>query len=225
MIHKTAAALLFDLDETLISSIAATERVWGRWAAGHNLDVPVFLRTMHGRRAIELISALKLPGVDPRVDAAKIAAGELIDLDGIVQIAGARRFLQGLPSERWAIVTSAPRELAIARLAAADMPVPNILISAEDVRRGKPEPDGFLLAADRLGVPPKDCIVFEDAPAGIQAGEAAGATVVVVNALGSAHTRPAERPIVVNYDDVSVDVRSDSLVLHLPAPSVERNDH
>ena len=216
MTTRTAAAILFDLDGTLISSIAATERVWGRWAHRHGLDVPAFLRTMHGRRGVDLIRELALPGVDPQTAAAEILAGELGDLDGIVAIAGARAFLQGLPPDRWAVVTSAPRDLALARLAAADVPAPHILVSAEDTTRGKPAPDGFLIAASRLGVAAQDCLVFEDAPAGIQAGEAAGAAVVVVGALGSAPQEAGARAVLTHNDDVSGDVRPDGLTLRLP---------
>lgn len=220
MITRTAAALLFDLDGTLISSIAATERVWGRWATSHGLDVSAFLQTMHGRRAADLIAALQLPGVDPAFDAAEIAAGEMADLDGIVPIAGAHAFLDALPPDRWAIVTSAPRALALARLAAAGVPAPRVLISAEDCPRGKPAPDGYLLAAGKLGVSGQDCVVFEDAPAGIEAGEAAGAAVIVVDALGSAHTRAGARLAIKSYDEVSLDVRPDGLTLQIPAPRI-----
>jgi mannitol-1-/sugar-/sorbitol-6-phosphatase len=215
MIIRTAACL-FDLDGTLISSIAATERVWGRWAADHGLDVPAFLTTMHGRRAVDLIGALQIPGLDPAVESAKIASAELVDLDGVAPIAGARRFVDALPPERWAIVTSAPRELALARLATAGMPNPRVLVSAEESPRGKPAPDGFLLAASRLGVAIADCLVFEDAPAGIEAGEAAGAGVIVVDALGSAHTQPGTHPVLTSYDGAVVTVRPDGLELHLP---------
>lgn len=225
MTVKTAAALLFDLDGTLISSIAATERVWGRWAARHGLDVPSFLQTMHGRRAVELIGELRLPGIDPKREAAGIAAEELVDLDGVVPIAGVRSLLDALPPNRWAIVTSAPRDLAFARLASAGVPAPQILVGAEDTPRGKPEPDGFLLAAARLGVASRDCIVFEDAPAGIRAGEAAGATVIVVDALGSVHTQAGDRPAIASYEEVSVTVEADGLTLQFPVKQAPIPQH
>ncbi|RWF93497.1 MAG: HAD family hydrolase, partial [Mesorhizobium sp.] len=111
------------------------------------LDVASFLPTIHGKRAIETIAALKLPGVDPVVEADALLKAEAADLEGIVPIPGAVAFLKSLPPERWAIVTSAPRELALLRMAAAGIPVPAIIVSAEDVTRGKPAPDCFLLAA------------------------------------------------------------------------------
>ena len=188
------SALLFDLDGTLINSIAAAERVWAAWAARYGLDVAAFLPTIHGVRGVETIARLGLPGVDPVAEAQAILEGELADLEGVVAIDGAAAFLSALPEDRWAIVTSAPRALAQRRLAAAGLPTPAVLVAGEDVARGKPAPDGFLLGAARLGQPIADCLVFEDAPAGIQAAEAAGAAVLVVaathgHALDTGHPR------------------------------------
>lgn len=180
--QRSYAAVLFDMDGTLLSSIAATERVWSNWARRHGLDVETFLPTIHGMRAIETIRGLQLPGVDPTLEAEAVLRGELEDVDGIEAIPGASRFLHSLPVERWAIVTSAPRALALRRLEAAGLPTPPVLICAEDVSNGKPDPDCFLLAAQRLEVEIRDCLVFEDSPAGIKAAEAAGAAVMVVTA-------------------------------------------
>ncbi|MGH1569626.1 HAD-IA family hydrolase [Methylobacterium sp. P31] len=176
------AALLFDMDGTLISSIVSAERVWSRWAEAHGLDVAAFLPTIHGVRSEETIRRLDLPGIDPEAEAAAITRAEMEDVADITQIPGARTFLEALPRERWAIVTSAPRALAARRLEAAGMPAPATIVAAEDVVWGKPNPDCFRLAAERLGVAAGDCLVFEDAPAGIRAAEAAGATVIVVTA-------------------------------------------
>ncbi|RVA60928.1 HAD-IA family hydrolase, partial [Mesorhizobium sp. M7A.F.Ca.CA.004.09.1.2] len=173
------AAFLFDMDGTLINSIASAERVWSNWALRQGLDVAAFLPTIHGVRAIETITGLALPGVDPAYEADLLLKAEAADLDGIIQISGAVAFLDSLPPERWAIVTSAPRELALLRMKAAGIPVPAIIVAAEDVSRGKPAPDCFRLGAERLGFDARDCLVFEDAPAGIAAAEAAGAAVMV----------------------------------------------
>ncbi|PBB92304.1 glycerol-3-phosphatase [Mesorhizobium sp. WSM3864] len=197
------AAFLFDMDGTVLNSIAAAERVWTKWARGHGLDVASFLPTIHGKRAIETIAALKLPGVDPVVEADALLEAEAADLEGIVPIPGAVAFLKSLPPERWAVVTSAPRELALLRMAAAGIPVPAIMVSAEDVTRGKPAPDCFLLAAKRLGVEARDCLVFEDAPAGIAAGEASGASVMVISAT---HVHPVvtQHASIATYDALGV---------------------
>ena len=128
------AAFLFDMDGTVINSIAATERAWGDWARGHGLDVDRFLPTIHGIRAIDTIRSLNLPGADPLEEAAKIERAELTDMTGVVAIPGAPEFLSSLPRHRWAIVTSAPRELALLRLGAAGIPLPDAMV--ERLRAG-----------------------------------------------------------------------------------------
>lgn len=195
-------AFLFDMDGTLLSSIAAAERVWTTWALRHGVDVPALLGHMHGMRAIDTIRRLNLPGVDAHVEAAAITQAEIDDVAGVVAIAGAAAFLAALPGERWAVVTSAPRALAERRMAAAGLPLPSVLITAEDVNVGKPAPDGYRLAAMRLGQEARDCVVFEDAAAGIQAGEAAGAAVVVI---GATHQRPLDtsHPYVNSYESLA----------------------
>jgi len=154
------AAFLFDMDGTILTSIASAERTWSAWAIAHGLDVATFLPTIHGVRTVETIRRLGLPGVDPEVEAAAITAAEMDDVDDIEPIAGAAAFLKALPADRWTIVTSAPRALAERRLGAAGIPVPDRFIAAEDVANGKPAPDCFLLAAERLGVASADCLVF-----------------------------------------------------------------
>jgi mannitol-1-/sugar-/sorbitol-6-phosphatase len=184
-------AFLFDMDGTLLSSIAAAERVWTTWAGRHGVDVAELLAHMHGRRAVDTVRRLNLPGVDPEAEAALITQAEIDDVDGVEAIAGASAFLAALPAGRWAVVTSAPRALAARRMAAAGLPLPAVFITAEDVNAGKPAPDGYRLAAARLGVDAAACVVFEDAPAGIGAGEAAGAAVVVISAT---HAQPMATP-------------------------------
>ncbi|MDQ6437900.1 HAD-IA family hydrolase [Mesorhizobium sp. LHD-90] len=192
-------AFLFDMDGTLLSSIAAAERVWAAWATRHGLDVAAFLPTIHGVRAVETIRALNLPGVDIHAEVAALTQAELDDVDGIESIAGAAVFLAALPADRWAIVTSAPRQLAIRRLEAAGIPLPPLMVAGEDVTNGKPAPDCFLLAASRLGQQPHDCLVFEDAPAGIRAAEAAGTRVVVVTATHT-HRFETAHPTIHGYE-------------------------
>lgn len=206
------AALLFDMDGTLLSSIASAERTWSRWAAAHGLDVAAFLPTIHGVRSVETIRRLGLPGIDPEAEAAAITRAEMEDVGDVTEIPGARAFLAAIPPDRWAIVTSAPRALAERRLAAADMPVPTLMVAAEDVAQGKPAPDCFLLAARRLGVAPQDCCVFEDAPAGIRAAEAAGAALVVITATHH-EPAPAEHPALPDYSGLRVETVPDGVRL------------
>ncbi|MGX8011343.1 HAD-IA family hydrolase [Mesorhizobium sp. ORM8.1] len=199
------AAFLFDMDGTVLNSIAAAERVWTKWAERHGLDVASFLPTIHGKRAIETIGGLGLPGVDAVAEATALLKAEADDLEGIIPIPGAMVFLKSLPPQRWAIVTSAPRELALLRMHAAGIPVPAMMVTAEDVTHGKPAPDCFLLAAKRLGADARDCLVFEDAPAGIAAGEASGASVMVISAT---HVHPVvtPHPTIRSYDEIGVAV-------------------
>ncbi|KAK0361032.1 hypothetical protein LTR94_024934 [Friedmanniomyces endolithicus] len=167
------------MDGTLITSTKAAERVWTRWALRHGLDVETFIPTIHGVRAIDTIRRQNLPDIDLEAEVAFVERGEIEDVEGVEPIPGAIDFVSRLPSDRWAIVTSASVPLARARLKAAGVTPPNLMITAEDVDAGKPDPGGYLKAASRLGFDIADCLVFEDAPAGIQAGEAAGADVVV----------------------------------------------
>ena len=205
---QTFAAFLFDMDGTILSSIACAERVWARWAERHGVDVASFLPTIHGKRAIDTVGQLGLPGVDAAAEAAIIQAEEMVDVDGIAQIAGVAAFLAALPAGRWAVVTSAPRELARRRIAAAGLPAPPLMVAAEDVASGKPAPDCFELAASRLGVSARDCLVFEDAPAGIAAAEAAGARVVVITAT-HAHPLDTRHPTVPGYAALAPRVEAD----------------
>ncbi len=182
LFDRSFAAILFDMDGTLINSIAVAERVWGAWARRHGLDVATFLPTIHGRRVPETIAATGIEGIDIEREAAGITAAELEDVEGIVPIAGAVDFLASVPADKQALVTSAPRALALRRLAAAGVPAPRTIVAGEDVARGKPAPDPYLLAARRLGVDARECLVVEDIQAGITAAEAAGASVLVITA-------------------------------------------
>ena len=202
---NTYRAFLFDMDGTLLNSIAAAERIWTRWALRHGVDVATFLPTIHGVRAVDTIARQHLPGVDAEAEARQITREEIEDVEGVVGVAGAQALLQSLPPEQWAIVTSAPMALALRRMEAAGIPRPRVMVTAEDVSDGKPNPACYRLAAERLQVAPQACLVFEDAHAGIQAGEAAGADVLVVTAT---HTHPllTRHPSIEDYRGLGVTV-------------------
>lgn len=209
--QRDYAAFLFDMDGTILTSIKAAERVWGRWAAAQGLDVAAFLPTIHGKRAEDTVRHLNLPGIDAPAEAARITLAEIEDVAGIEAIEGAAAFLASLPPERWAIVTSAPRALAQARIAAAGLALPAVLVTADDVQRGKPAPDPFLLGARQLGVRPEDCLVFEDTLAGLQAARAAGMDSIVVTVT---HTHPLETEAVavLDYDALRAVRTADGLL-------------
>jgi sugar-phosphatase len=208
---KGFRAFVFDMDGTILSSIASAERVWTQWALRHGLDVARFLPTIHGVRAVETIARLALPGIDPVTEAGIITQQEIEDAEGTVAIAGAAAFLNSLPSDRWAIATSAPRMLAERRLSAAQLPTPSLMITAEDVDCGKPSPECYLLAAARLGIAGADCLVFEDAAAGISAAEAADASVVVITATHR-HTLMTRHPSLRDFDMIAATTDVDGLL-------------
>jgi sugar-phosphatase len=204
--EKRFAAFLFDMDGTLLNSTIAAERVWAKWARKHGLNVEAFLPTIHGVRSIDTVRKQNLPDIDVELEAAGISQAEIEDVEGVIAIEGVAAFLASLPKDRWAVVTSAPLALAQARMGAAGLELPGVVVTAEDVTRGKPAPDGFLLAAQRLGVDARECLVFEDAPAGIAAAKAAGASVAVVTA---AHLHPFETQDVTLATYAGLTVRTD----------------
>ncbi|WP_394646528.1 HAD-IA family hydrolase [uncultured Sphingomonas sp.] len=208
------AAFLFDMDGTLINSIPSAIRAWTAWAERHGIDVDELMAVMHGVRAIETIRRFAPPGVDPQAEFEALLQAEIDDVADVVEIPGAAAFTAALPADRWAIVTSAPRSLAEVRLRAAGLATPAVMVTADDVERGKPAPDCFLLAAERLGVSAAECLVWEDAPAGIAAGEAAGADLMVITATHHARLE-TRHGSAVDYATLSVTVAEDgALLLH-----------
>ena len=174
------AALLFDNDGVLVDSDDAGQEAWARWCEEHGQDPAVVLPIIHGRRAADTI-ALLLPEADRAAAGDRINALELETAYAVKPLPGAHDLLTSLEGGLWAVVTSATRPLALARLEAAGLPLPPVLVTADDVDAGKPAPDPYLAAARELGVDPTGCVVLEDAPAGVQAGLAAGARVVGVS--------------------------------------------
>lgn len=210
---KRFGAFLFDMDGTLLTSIEASQRVWGRWAAGFGLDASTFLPRSHGMRVTEVIERLALPGVDAAVEAETILQEELTDMAGVRQVLGAAAFLLSIPKTRWAVVTSAPRELALRRMEVAGLPLPPALIAAEDIDRGKPDPACYRLAARHFDLEPDACLVFEDAPAGVTAGIRAGASILVISAAHG-HSTATKHPNVHDYTCIMPVEEHDTLTLY-----------
>ncbi|HKF47357.1 MAG TPA: HAD-IA family hydrolase [Terracidiphilus sp.] len=175
----TGKAILFDMDGTLVDSTPCVERVWGNWGRRHGIMLEDILAVSHGRMTRDTVRAVA-PHLDADAEAEVLHQISVTDSEGILALDGARRLLDTLAPDEWAVVTSAPHSLAEARLAFAGLPVPACLVGAEDVRAGKPDPEGYLKAAWLLGIAAADCTVVEDTPAGIQAARAAGMRVLAV---------------------------------------------
>ena len=182
----SCAALLFDLDGVLVDSAEVVERTWRRWAARHGLDPAEVVHVAHGRRTIETVRLLA-PHLAADDEVAALAASESTETDGVYEVPGARELLASLPADRWAIVTSGIRPVAELRIRHTGLPTPRVLVTADQVRHGKPHPEGYLTAAERLGVDPARCVVVEDTPPGIEAAHAGGMRVIAL-----ASTYPAE---------------------------------
>lgn len=171
MIDRAFSAVLFDLDGTLVDSTASVLRSWSCWADEFGVTLPE--RLEHGLPASVQVTR-HLPPDRVAEGAGRIAELEITDTDGIAALPGAMAALGAIPPARWAIVTSCTTELAAARMAAAGIPTPTVLVTVDRITRGKPDPEGYRLAAHELGVDPADCLVVEDAPSGLAAGRAAG---------------------------------------------------
>src|SRR5579864_208903 len=218
----SAKAILFDMDGVLMDSTPSVERVWRTWAAKHGLDPDRIAPLAHGRRSIETIRA-----VAPELDAAKenviVEQMEIDDKEGVTALPGAGELLAHLPGERFAIVTSATRPLAVARLGYAGIPVPRNMITANDVIHGKPSPEPFLKGATLLGFAPADCIVFEDSPAGISSALAARMKGIALQTTYPAEQLKNANAIIGNLADVTAILHDGNISLELASfPAAKR---
>ena len=216
MIVTRCSALLFDLDGVLIDSTPAVARVWTRWAVEHGFDPETVVHKAHGRPSRITIREL-LPNADIDREDREVERREMEDLDGVVLLPGAGQLLNSLPPERWTIATSCTRALAEVRLRAAGLPIPKTMITASDVRIGKPDPEPYLKAAAKLGFAASDCVVVEDAASGVRAGKAAGTRVIAF--LTTMIRRDLEDAgadwIVQNCADIAASNHGDGLQLSL----------
>lgn len=179
MIPIRCRGVLFDLDGVLVDSTPAVARVWAGWAREHGFDPDEVTRQAHGKPSISTIREL-LPHADHVAEDREVERREIADVEGVMPLPGAMELLQALQLDRWAIVTSCTRSLAGVRIGAAGLPKPKHLVTASDVLRGKPDPEPYRKGAQILGISTAECLVIEDAPAGIRAGKAAGARVLAL---------------------------------------------
>lgn len=210
-IRVACSAILFDMDGVLIDSTPAVARVWTRWATEHGFEPLEMVRRAHGRPSITTVREY-LPNGDHQAENRIIERWEIEDLDGVVPLPGTAELLEKLPPERWAIVTSCTRQLAEVRLRAAGLPRPRRFVTSDDVTNGKPAPEPYRKGAELLGFAAQDCIVVEDAPAGILSGKSAGARVIAFRT-----TAPESELIRAGADWVL----TDALEINVDAPSVQ----
>ncbi len=201
MTQVQCTGVLFDLDGVLVDSTPAVERVWGAWAVEHGFDPHEIVRRAHGRPSLATLREL-LPNGNPEKENLEVERREIADLEGVVPLPGVLDLLRQLPADHWTIVTSCTRPLALVRIQAAGLPLPKVLMTSQDVTQGKPSPEPYLKGAASLGLEAADCLVVEDAPAGIQAGRSAGARVL---ALRTTEKDPVLRAAGANWivDDCS----------------------
>jgi sugar-phosphatase len=213
MILRTKA-ILFDMDGVLVDSAPAVERVWRKWALEHGLDPAGVIDQAHGRRSVETIRVVA-PTMNAEQENVKVEQMEIADKEGVTALAGAAQLLRNLPSDQFAIVTSATRPLAVARLGYAGLPLPKYMVTADDVVNGKPSPEPYLKGAALLGIAPADCLVFEDTPAGVAAACAAGMRVVALGNTYPAHELQAAAALVTSLLDVKAEIRQGAIVVEL----------
>ena len=212
----SAKAILFDMDGVLIDSAPAVERVWRVWALAHGFDPASVVAQAHGRRSIETIRAVA-PAMDAEKENILVEQMEIDDKDGVTALPGAARLLAQLPHDRFAIVTSATRPLAVARLGYAGLLVPRYMVTADDVVNGKPSPEPYLKGAALLGFTPADCLVFEDTPAGIASARASGMQAIALQTTYPAQDLHAADAIVASLADVNVELCGEAILLNATA--------
>lgn len=199
--------VIFDMDGTLVDSSAAVQGAWRNWALKHGVSLEKIMEVAHGRRTQEVVQRFAPQGIDVDREASELEATESGDANEIRAVAGALELLRWIPDGDWAVVTSASRQLASRRLLAAGLPLPDLLISADDVSIGKPHPQGYLLAIGHMGARAENCLVFEDAHAGIVAAKDAGCDVVAINAARP-HAFEADCPSIPNFNSISFSMKS-----------------
>lgn len=201
--RHTCDAVIFDLDGVLIDSRAMIESRWRSWAEEHEIPFEEVESVYHGRPSVEVIREVA-PHLDAEAEANKRRTQDSRDLDQLECFPGAKSLLKSVPGGRWTIATSGTYRTASARLDAVGLPEPETLVTADDVERGKPAPDPYTLAAERLDTPPDRCVVFEDAPVGVESASRAGAFVIGVSATTTPDALEHADTVVSSLEDVTV---------------------
>lgn len=214
MLTLNCQAILFDLDGTLIDSAVRIQRLWEGWGERHGIAPQFLMEVMHGRPASETIS-LVAPHLSVWDEAEALETLEISDMDGVRPYSSASDLLHELSPRQWAIVTSGTLRVAGARMRHVGLPTPPVFITADDVKEGKPAPEGYLLAAKRLGLRPAECVVVEDAPAGIRAGKAAGMKVIAVASTLSAEALSQADVVIRQLDEIQLSLTDNGINIQI----------
>ncbi|HEV2398085.1 MAG TPA: HAD-IA family hydrolase [Candidatus Sulfotelmatobacter sp.] len=218
----SCAAVLFDLDGVLVDSTRSVDREWREWAARKGVDGDAIMAIAHGVRTVEVIRTVA-PHLDAEAEAWEIENREAGSQEGVVVMPGALELVRSIPSGRWGVVTSGSRPLATARLQYCGLPVPEVLVTSDDVTQGKPHPEPYLKGSAGLGFPPAECLVIEDAPAGIQSARAGGMKVIGLASTYAPAKLSQADAIIRGFQELSVREVGERLIV--TAASSARNAH
>jgi sugar-phosphatase len=208
------SAILFDLDGVLIDSTPSVARQWRLWAQENGIDPEKVLAIAHGRRTVEVVRLLA-PHLAAESEVRKLERREADDSEGVTVMPGAVELVRSIPDGRWGVVTSGTRYLATSRLRLGNLPMPRVLVSADEVEKGKPDPEPFLQGAELLGVNPAECLVIEDAPAGIRAAHSGGMKVIALPSTYPVSELQEAEVVVQTLRQIRVDWSGGKLVLEV----------
>ena len=203
MLTFSCSAILFDLDGVLVDSTRAVDHEWRLWARRKGVDGDAIMAIAHGVRTIEVIRRVA-PHLDAAAEAWEIENEEAGDQEGVSVMPGAATLLRSIPEGRWGVVTSGTRLLASARLRFCGLPVPKVLVTADDVTNGKPDPEPYLKGAEQLGFKPADCLVIEDAPAGIQSAREGGFKAVAISSTYPADALHSADTVIASLGQIKI---------------------
>ncbi len=211
----TGKAVLFDFDGVIIDSEPVYERHWKEWAELHGVSLAHILSVHHGIPVVRTINIVA-PHLDVEYESNQFQVKCATDLEGLVAHEGVRELLSTLPADRWAIATSSNRKIVMSQLAYLDLPHPEVLVTIEDVKQGKPAPDPYLLAAEKLGFSPGECVVIEDAPAGIESALGAGCKVIGVASTKQKNELEKAHRVIERFVDLDILVSNEFVRISLP---------
>jgi mannitol-1-/sugar-/sorbitol-6-phosphatase len=207
-------AILFDLDGVLVDSTGSVTRQWKRWAEENKIDPQKVVEIAHGVRTIEIVRKLA-PHLDAEAEVVRLEKREAEDHEGVAVMPGAAELIKAIPEGRWCVVTSGTRHLATSRLKLASLPTPQVLVSADDVSKGKPDPEPYLMGAKLLGMKPAECLVIEDAPAGIRAAHAGGMKAIAITSTYPASALHEADAVVEKLTQIQVRISQDGKHLEI----------